>query len=183
MSEINRDEIELQVEIFKFSNGEVSLTEHCELIPFLRRIKETFPDCFMKVYSYLYYKTCESTKNPYFNYSMFEREFKILKDLECDFDIEHPIILKAEERLIEMYTTASSLAYTTISETLFKVSSEIRNSVAVDLSPTVIKSILDTAKGFREIKKEFDENRKDVIIESRSVKARVRGGSKTSYDD
>ncbi len=184
MSEINREEIELQIEIFKFSNGIVSLTEHCELIPFLRRIRETFPEDYMKVYSYLYYRTCESPKNPYFNYSVFEREFKILEDLECNFDIENPIIIKAVERLTELYTMPSSFAYTTISETLYKIASEIRNSVAVDLNPTVVKSVLDTAKVFREIKKEFDESRKDVIIESRTaVKTRIRGGSNTAYDD
>lgn len=178
-----RDTIDVQIKIFKFEDGQVKLTEHCELIPFLKRIKTHFKKDYMKVYSYLAYCCHESPANPYFNYSLYDREFKILEDLECTFDIEHNLILHAKTRLNEMYQMPSSLAYTLISETLSRIASECINSASLTLDPPAVKSIMDTAKSFRDLKKQFDESRKDLMIENETTPGpRNRGNITSAYD-
>lgn len=178
-------EQELNIVLFKLNaEGKLVLTAHCDVIPFLKRIKSTFRKEYMSVYAYVFYMTHESPLNPYFNYSQYEKEFKILEDLECQFDIEHPVVLKALDRLREMYTLPSASAYSTIAETLHKVASNIRNSSNVDMDQQTIKSIMSAAAGFKDLKKVFDESRRDLIIESKQAEvARVRGGAQEAYDN
>lgn len=178
--------IEYNVRIIDYINDKVVLTEWCTILPFLKRIKvkyESDPEL-LKVFSYLYFMTCESPKNPYFNYSLLDREFRILKDLECNFDIEDELILKALERLTEMYTLPSSVAYMVIGESLHKIASNLKNASSLDMDQTMIKSIMTAAANFKDLKKAFDETRKDLIIEETTKKERrIRGDSKAAYDD
>jgi hypothetical protein len=177
-------DLELNIELFKLnSEGKLVLTAHCEVIPFLKKIRTTFKKEYLSVYAYVFYMTHESPLNPYFNYSQYEKEFKILEDLECSFDIEHPVVLKALERLREMYTLPSAMAYSTIAETLHKVASNIRNSSSIEMDQQSIKNIMTAAAGFKDLKKVFDESRRDLIIESKQAEvARVRGGAQKGYD-
>ncbi len=176
---------ELNVRILDYVDGEVKLTEWCEVLPFLKRIKTKFKKDHLKVYSYIFFMTYPSPLNPYFNYSTYDKEFTILKDLECDFDIEDPIIIKAVERLTEMYTLPSSTAYQVIAESLVKIASNIKNSMSVEMDAGTIKSVMTAASSFKELKKTFDETRQDLIVEEKKqdLGPRTRGGSVTAYDD
>jgi len=176
---------ELNVRIFDFVDGEVKLTEWCDLLPFLKKVRTTFKKDHMKVYSYLFFMTYPSPLNPYFNYSTYEKEFIILKDLECDFPIEHPVVIKALERLSEMYTLPSSTAYQVIAESLNKIASNIKNSMTMDMDSNTIKSVMTAASNFKDLKKTFDETRQDLIVEEKqqNLGPKVRGNSQIAYDD
>lgn len=176
---------ELNVRILDYVDDQVKLTEWCEMLPFLKRVKSRFKKDHMKVYSYLFFMTYPSPLNPYFNYSSYDKEFTILKDLECEFNIEDPVILHALERLEEMYTLPSSTAYQVIAESLNKIASNIKNSMTMDMDSTTIKSVMTAASTFKDLKKTFDETRHDLITEEKveDLGPRNRGGSKSAYDD
>ena len=126
----------------------------------------------------------DPVENPYFNISMYEREFEILKDLEFDVDIEHPVIIAALERLNKMYTLPSSDAYKSIAETLHKIALNLRNAPSLDMDAAAIKSVMTIAKEFKDVKKTFDESRRDMIIESKENKnPRQRGNVEVAYDE
>ena len=56
------------VRLFDIQNDKVVLTEHCYTLPFLKKIKEEYPDTHMQVYQYLFYMTCPNPDmNPFFN--------------------------------------------------------------------------------------------------------------------
>lgn len=165
----------------------VKLSVHCYNIPFLKRIVEKFtnPEEQIKIFSYLYYTTCESISNPYFNYSIYEREFKVLADMECDFDIEDPLIVIAKKKLSELYELPSSKAYVMISEMLNQMANQVHAFSMIDMDPAKAKSLRDMALGFSDLKKQFDQQRRDMIVEEKDGKrvARNRGGLKSAYDD
>jgi hypothetical protein len=181
--------MDTQIQLIQYhkASGEMKLSDFCYSIPFLKRIVTKWPDPeeHMKIFQYLYFTTADSISNPYMNYSIYEREFKVLKDLECDFDIEDPLIVYAKERLTEMYELPSSKAYKVISELFNKIASNLIGVSPMGLDAAKIKSIQETAGKFKENKKLFDETRRDMVIEEGENKraARNRGNISDAYDD
>jgi hypothetical protein len=64
------------------------------------------------------------------------------------------------------------------------MASECVNSASITLEPASIKAIMDMAKSFRDVKKQFDESRKDLVIENETIQGpRNRGNITSAYDD
>lgn len=173
----------LELGVDEKGNPTAKPTAICYTIPFLKRIIEKFPDEHVYIFAYLYFMTNASPSNPYFNTSIYEREFTVLEDLECTFDIEDPLIVEAKKRLHVIYDLPSSKAYTVISEALNQIATQIISVGIMDWDPVKIKVLQESAKVFKDLKKQFDETRQDIVTQAAVEKtAKTRGNVKKAYD-
>jgi hypothetical protein len=168
------------IKLFDISNNKVVPSEHCYLLPFLKNIMTEFPDNYLVIYSYLFYMSCRSSENPYYNRPKEELQEEILKDLAVEIDTENLIIRIAMERCKELYETPTVRAYNGISNMLDKLAFYMETQSITDGRDGNINAIIGAAKNFDAIRKSFKGVAKDLEEEQSS---RARGGQKLSYDD
>jgi len=168
------------IKLFDISNNKVVPSEHCFLLPFLKNVMTEFPDNYLVIYSYLFYMSCRSSENPYYNRPKEELQEEILKDLGVPIDTENLIIRIAMERCKELYETPTVRAYNGISNMLDKLAFYMETQSITDGRDGNINSIIGAAKNFDAIRKSFKGVAKDLEEEQSS---RARGGQKLSYDD
>jgi len=168
------------IKLFDISNNKVVPSEHCYLLPFLKNVMTEFPDNYLVIYSYLFYMSCRSSENPYYNRPKEEVQEEILKDLSVPIDTENLIIRIAMERCKELYETPTVRAYNGISNMLDKLAFYMETQSITDGRDGNINSIIGAAKNFDAIRKSFKGVAKDLEEEQSS---RARGGTKLSYDD
>ena len=169
----------MAIKLLEISNGKVIPTEHCEQLVFLRKVKEEFPEEYLEIYAYLFYMSCWSEENPYFNRPPDDRESEVLKDLDARFDIEHPVILHALERTKKLYETPTVRAYYGISSMLEKLGVFMSTQEITDGRDGNITAMINAAKNFDQIRKSFKGVAKDLAEEQSS---RARGGTDLGYD-
>jgi hypothetical protein len=168
------------IKLFDISNNKVVPSEHCFLLPFLKNVMTEFPDNYLVIYSYLFYMSCRSSENPYYNRPKEELQEEILRDLAVPIDTENLIIRIAIERCRELYETPTVRAYNGISNMLDKLAFYMETQSITDGRDGNINSIIGAAKNFDAIRKSFKGVAKDLEEEQSS---RARGGQKLSYDD
>ena len=168
------------IKLFDSVNGKLVATEHCHNIPFLRRLMEEYPDNYMQIYSYLFYMSCRSSENPYFNRPQQELQEEDLRDLEATFDPEDRLIRMAYDRCKELYETPTTRAYNGIAKMLDNLAFYMETQTITDGRDGNITAIVSAAKNFDAIRKSFKGVAKDLEEEQSS---RARGGQKLSYDD
>lgn len=170
----------MAIKLFDIQGGKVVPTEHCHTLPFLRRIMEEYKDNYLEIFAYLFYMSCRSSENPYFNRPQEELQEEILRDLEVSFDSEDRYIRMALDRCKEMYETPTVRAYNGISNMLEKLAFYMETQTITDGRDGNITAIVSAAKNFDAIRKSFKGVAKDLEEEQSS---RARGGQKLSYDD
>lgn len=170
----------MAIKLFDIQGGKVVPTEHCHTLPFLRRIMEEYKDNYLEIFAYLFYMSCRSSENPYFNRPQEELQEEILRDLEASFDSEDRYIRMALDRCKEMYETPTVRAYNGISNMLEKLAFYMETQTITDGRDGNITAIVSAAKNFDAIRKSFKGVAKDLEEEQSS---RARGGQKLSYDD
>jgi hypothetical protein len=170
----------MAIKLFDIQGGKVVPTEHCHTLPFLRRIMEEYKDNHLEIFAYLFYMSCRSSENPYFNRPQEEIQEEILRDLEASFDSEDRYIRMALDRCKEMYETPTVRAYNGISNMLEKLAFYMETQTITDGRDGNITAIVSAAKNFDAIRKSFKGVAKDLEEEQSS---RARGGQKLSYDD
>lgn len=168
------------IKLFDISNNKVVPSEHCFLLPFLKNVMTEFPDNYLVIYSYIFYMSCKSSENPYYNRPKEELQEEILRDLGVPIDTENLIIRIAMERCKELYETPTVRAYNGISNMLDKLAFYMETQSITDGRDGNINSIIGAAKNFDAIRKSFKGVAKDLEEEQSS---RARGGQKLSYDD
>ena len=141
---------------------------------------EEYPDNHIHIYAYLFYMSCRSSENPYYNRPKEELQEEILRDLAVPIDTENLIIRIAMERCKELYETPTVRAYNGISNMLDKLAFYMETQSITDGRDGNINSIIGAAKNFDAIRKSFKGVAKDLEEEQSS---RARGGQKLSYDD
>jgi hypothetical protein len=170
----------MAIKLFDIQGGKVVPTEHCHIIPFLKRIMDEYPDNYLSIYAYLFYMSCRSSENPYFNRPQEELQEEILKDLEAQFDPEDRLIRMALDKCKSMYETPTVRAYNGIVNMLEKLAFYMETQTITDGRDGNITAIISAAKNFDSIRKSFKGVAKDLEEEQSS---RARGGQKLSYDD
>lgn len=169
----------MDIKLFDVEEGVVRPTEHCYNLPWLSKIMDEFPDQYMKVYGYLFYMSCRSSYNPYFNLPEEELEETVLEDIEAEFDIEDHTILVALEKCRKMYETPTVRAYKGISKMLDKLATYMETQSITDGRDGNITQLIRAAKEFDSIRKSFKGTLRDLEEETSS---RTRGGSSMAYD-
>jgi hypothetical protein len=167
------------IKLLEIENGVVKPTEHCQTINWLKVIQEKFPDNALKIYGYIFYMTCPSQENPFFNLPFNHREEIVLKDLEIDFSLEEDEIITALERAKELYTTPTLRSYEAITIMLDNLNDYLKTTKVTAGRDGNITSLLRVAKDFNDIRQSFKGIAKDLEAEQQTS---VRGGQNTAYD-
>jgi hypothetical protein len=141
---------------------------------------EEYPEKHMQIYAYLFYMTCRSSENPYYNRPQDEIQEEILRDLEATFDPEDRLVRIALDRCAKLYETPTVRAYNGIANMLEKLAFYMETQTITDGRDGNISAIIQAAKNFDAIRKSFKGVAKDLEEEQSS---RARGGSRLSYDD
>lgn len=170
----------MAIKLFDIQGNAVIPTEHCHTLPFLRRIMDEYPEKHMEIFAYLFYMSCRSSENPYYNRPQDEIQEEILRDLEATFDPEDRLVRMALDRCKALYETPTVRAYNGIANMLEKLAFYMETQSITDGRDGNISAIIQAAKNFDSIRKSFKGVAKDLEEEQSS---RARGGSRLSYDD
>lgn len=99
-------------EIFTIENKQPKPTVHCYLIPELKNIIEKYPDNYMEMLAYSFYKACPyKSVNPYADYSEYEKDELLAKDfLKRGHNIvpDNIDLIAAVEKLTSLYETTTA---------------------------------------------------------------------------
>lgn len=167
------------IRILDIEGHKVIPTEHCYTIKWLKVIMDNYPKNYMKVYAYLFYVSCPSKENPYFNTKFEVREETILQDVECDFNTEDDVILEAIEKLSKLYETPTVRAYKSVTILLDNIGRFIEHAQITTGRDGSLTALMNTAKNFDALRQSFKGVAKDLEEEQDS---RVRGGEDLAYD-
>jgi hypothetical protein len=168
------------IRLFDIENNKVIPTEHCYNIKFLKDIMDQYPDNYIKVYSYLFYMTCQNPDlNPFFNLSADIKEDFILKEIDADFSTDDDLIIEGVKKCINMYETPTSRAYVGIQTMLDKLAKYMTDNPITVGRDGNMNSLLKAAKDYDSIRSSFKAAYQDLKEEQQS---HFRGGAGMAYD-
>jgi len=167
------------IKLLDIENNVVIPTVHCKTIKWLSIIEENYPDDFITVYAYIFYMSCPSQENPYFNVPVDDREDLVLEDLDVKFSTEDDVILEAVKKATLMYQTPTVRAYQGITTMLDNLTEYMSTTAVTAGRDGNINSLLRIAKEFDAIRQSYKGIAKDLEAEQQ---AHVRGGQNLGYD-
>lgn len=167
------------IKLLDVENNMVIPTVHCKTIKWLKVIEEKYPDNFIKIYGYVFYMSCPSQENPYFNVPVDNREELVIADLDIDFSLEDDEILEAVKKATVMYQTPTVRAYQGITTMLDNLTEYMSTTQVTAGRDGNINSLLRIAKEFDAIRQSYKGIAKDLEAEQQ---AHVRGGQELGYD-
>ena len=166
------------IKLFDISGKTVVPSEHCYIIPVLKKIMEFFPDQYLEIYSYLFYTTCpDSTMNPYVNQPEDTREELIIADLKPTFYLDDLKIDEARKWCQKMYETPTLRSWRGAKKMLDKVGIYLADSEITDGKDgngMQIDRFMSKLGDYHDIYKKMDN-------EVKEEQAKVRGNVKIPY--
>lgn len=169
------------VRLLDIQGGKVVATEHCYTLGFLKDIMDTYPNEYLRIYSYLFYMTCPNPDlNPFFHFPEEEKEEVILDEIGADFSTEDELIQHGLKMCEKMYETETSRAYYGIKKALDNIAKYMSVTQITDGRDGNIAQIGRIAKDFDSIRQSYKGVYKDLMEEQQS---QVRGGQSLAYDD
>lgn len=169
----------MHIRLFELDNRIVKPTEHCYMISWLKQIIDDYPEDHIKVLAYIYYMSYRGPDNPYFNVVEEDRDDKILRDLQPEFDIEDAPILLAIDKCKELYETPTMRSYDAIKTMLDNLNTYLKTSEITDGRDGNVGTMLRVAKEFKSVRESFKGVLEDVQEEN---KVQARGKTKLPYD-
>ena len=167
------------IKLLDIENNMVIPTVHCKTIKWLKVIEDNYPKNFIKIYGYIFYMSCPSQENPYFNVPVDNREDLVITDLDIDFSLEDDEILEAVKKATIMYQTPTVRAYQGITTMLDNLTDYMSTTQVTAGRDGNINSLLRIAKEFDAIRQSYKGIAKDLEAEQQ---AHVRGGQELGYD-
>jgi len=167
------------IKLLDIENNMVIPTVHCKTIKWLKVIEDNYPKNFIKIYGYIFYMSCPSQENPYFNVPVDNREELVIADLDIDFSLEDDEILEAVKKATIMYQTPTVRAYQGITTMLDNLTDYMSTTQVTAGRDGNINSLLRIAKEFDAIRQSYKGIAKDLEAEQQ---AHVRGGQELGYD-
>lgn len=167
------------IPLLDVSNGKIVPSVHTYNIPWLKRIIENFPEEYLQVYSYIFYKTCpDGTLNPYVRLEEEAREDVILADLKPTFWVEDLMILDTIERCKAMYETPVLRAFVGAKKMIDKMArylSEQEITEGKEGNAATIRGIMKELPDHWAAYRKWEE-------ELNKEQAKVRGNARIRYD-
>ena len=168
------------VRLFDIQNDKVVLTEHCYTLPFLKKIKEEYPDTHMQVYQYLFYMTCPNPDmNPFFNLPEHQKEDIIIEEIKLEESLEDPAIRYARDMCEKLYQTPTYRAYVGIKSMLDRLAKYMETTQIEHGRDGNINALVNAAAKFEQIRQSYKGAFSDMKDEQQSS---VRGGAGLAYD-
>ena len=167
------------IKLFDIEDGVVKETVHCQNIKWLRDIKEKYPTNYLKIYAYIFYLSCYSEENPYFNTIMAEREKIIIEDLDIDFSLDDDLIITAVLKATNLFTTPTIRAHRAISTMLDNMSTYMETTQITAGRDGNITALTRVAEKFDAIRQSYKGIAKDLAEEQKTI---TRGNQSLAYD-
>lgn len=167
------------IRLFEINNNVVIPTEHCHRIKWLKDIIDEYPDNHLNIFTYIFYMTCPSEDNPFFNVKEYEKEDMITDNIEMDFSTEDDLVIEALEKAAKMYETPTVRAYNGLKIAIDNIADYMANASISDGKDGNIIQIKGVAKDFDHIRQSFKGVGKDLKEEQET---HVRGDQNIAYD-
>lgn len=168
------------IRLFDIQNGNVTPSEHCFTLKFLKDLMVSHPTEYLNVYTYLFYMTCPNPDlNPFFHFPESEKEEVILTEVGGDFSPEDDQIVYALGRCKKMYETETSRAYYGIKTALDNLGKVLATETPTFGRDGSAVGILRIAEKFDSVRQSYKGIYKDLMDEQQSS---VRGGQDLAYD-
>lgn len=169
------------IRLLDVENGRVIPTEHCHTIKWLKAIMDIYPDPVVhtSVYTYIFYMTCPSQENPFYNVPEDDKEDLILDSIDITFDTEDDIIQEALEKATIMYETPTLRAYIGMKKMIDNLADYMGTTKIVHGRDGNISALVQAAKNLQAIRESFKGLSHDLAAEQET---KVRGDKRLGYD-
>ena len=169
------------IRLFEIENGVVKPTEHCYTIKWLRVLMEEYPDPkeHINMYAYIYYMTCPSPDNPYFNLPEDVKEESIEEAIEINFSTEIASLIIALKKAEQLYETPTVRVFKGMKKMLDNLADYMGTTKIEHGRDGNISAIVQAAKNLGPVRESF----KGVMADLEAEQNRdVRGGKSLAYD-
>lgn len=168
------------VRIFDMENGKIIPTVHCYTLKSLKAIIEAYPESYMPMLQYVFYKTCpDPDQNPFFNLPEIDKEELILQEVGADFSTDDPILQEAIAFCDKLYDTPTKRAYRGLKIFMDKIALFFENQSLSTGRDGSLAPMVAAAKNYSDLRSSFKDVEKDYKDE---IKELARGDSYTAYD-
>jgi hypothetical protein len=168
------------IRLFDIQNGQVTATEHCYTLKFLKDIMDAYPDEYLRIYAYLFYMTCPNPDlNPFFDVPEEDKEHLILKEVDADFSTDDDVIFNALKRCEQLYQTPTYRAYQGIKIFLDNMAKSMATEQLTFGRDGSSPALLRMAEKYDQVRQSFKGVYRDLMEEQQSS---VRGGQNLAYD-
>jgi hypothetical protein len=168
------------VRIFDMENGKIIPTVHCYTLKSLKAIIEAYPESYMPMLQYVFYKTCpDPDQNPFFNLPEIDKEELILQEVGADFSTDDPILQEAIAFCDKLYDTPTKRAYRGLKIFMDKIALFFENQSLSTGRDGSLAPMVAAAKNYSDLRASFKDVEKDYKDE---IKELARGDSYTAYD-
>lgn len=168
----------MQISLFEIVNDVVIPADTVYVIPWLKAVRENYPESYLKVYGYLFFMSCWDGRNAYINRPEEEREQAIIEAMEIDFSLDDPIIIIALEKCRQLYETPGVRAFKTIKNKIDDICSFLDDNKTIsgkNGNAQDVKMFMKELPGFIE-----DYDKLDFRL--KEEQSRVRGMKQLAYD-
>lgn len=169
------------IRLLDIENKKVIPTEHCHKIKWLKVIMDDYkdPEVHTNIYAYLFYMTCPSQENPFFNVPEDDREEQIEDQIEINFDTEDEVIQVALAKMDLLYETPTLRAYQGLKKMIDNLSEYMGTTKIEHGRDGNISALVQAAKNLQGIRESFKGLSRDLDAEQQT---KVRGDKRLAYD-
>ena len=169
------------IRLFEIENSVVKPTEHCYMIGWLKDIIKKYPkqEEHLNAFAYIFYMTCPTQENPYFNVNEELREDRIENDINLLFDTEDEVIQKALKKLSGLYETPTLRAYQGVKQMVDNLSVYMGTSKITAGRDGNLSALITAGKSLTGICDTLKNAGKDLEEEQ---KVKFRGDKNIAYD-
>lgn len=168
------------IRLFDIQNGQVTASEHCYTLKFLKDIMNEYPIEYLRIYAYLFYMNCPNPDlNPFFDVPERDKEEIILQEVDADFSTDDELITDAMKRCKQLYETPTYRAYEGIKVALDNMANFMRTETVTSGRDGSATAVLRIAERFDQVRQSFKGVYRDLMEEQQS---QVRGGQNLAYD-
>jgi hypothetical protein len=168
------------VRLFDIQNNVVVPTEHCYTLSTLKKIMDSHPEDYLKVYQYIFYMTCPNPDlNPFFNVPEHEKEEIIMSEIDMDISTEDDFIIRGMNTCKKLYETPTYRTYVGIKSMLDRLAHYMETTEIQGGRDGNITALVNAAAKFDQIRQSFKGAYKDLAEEQQS---QVRGNIGLAYD-
>jgi hypothetical protein len=169
--------------LFDFVGGTLIPNEHCSMIQPLVRIRDEYPEDYLKVYLYIHYMcSLRPADNPYCDVPTNEREEHICRDIGLFIDTESFLIKDAIESVTKIYESTFYRIYKGIKSYMDQVGT-ILSTITPDFDGKDgnVNTVRAFIKDYQLLSDNYKKAYKDFEEEQGNIS--YRGGAKAAYDD
>lgn len=168
------------IRLFDIQNGQVTATEHCYTLKFLKDIMDAYPEEYLRIYTYLFYMTCPNPDlNPFFDVPEEDKEHLVLKEVDAEFSTDDDLIFNALKRCEQLYQTPTYRAYQGIKIFLDNMAKSMATEQLTFGRDGSSPALLRMAEKYDQVRQSFKGVYRDLMEEQQSS---VRGGQNLAYD-